>query len=230
MQKYSLKNSILLGLSLSFALPLSISLPLTAAIPAGTLTESEAQQVAQSIAEIKKYTEDIRKVTGNLFTGATPFAKDFATLTQLRDEIIAIHNRITPSGSQLSQVVLINLKGLAHHLSEAQKKWITTLQTKSLLTMGKNRRFMSTRHDDCLRYLLGAKRGRTHAGDGLIGCLESSGNSALRSEGESILTNVEFIFNYAKATRKKEIDLAVHLIKYKGFTPRFIKQIAWLLS
>jgi len=224
MQKYSLKNRI----SLILAVTLTLNLP--AAIPDGTLSPAEQAVISQALTQIKQYTDSIRAATGNLFAGHTPFTQDFATLTRLRDQSITIHNGITPTGSQLAQVTLINLKGLAHQLSEAQKKWVETLRSKSLINLFKNRQFMATRHDDSLRYLLGAKHGRTHSGDGLIGCLEKSGNNPLRAVAESILTDVEFVFNYAQATRKKEMDLAVHLIKYKGFTPKFIKLIASIFA
>ncbi len=219
MQKYSLKDRFFLISSLIF------TLTLTAAIPDGTLTPAEQATIAHALQQIQGYTKEIRTVTGNLFAGKTPFQQDFNTLERLKNRSIAIHNGITPSGSQLSQVILINIKGLAHQLSEAQKKWVETLKKKSLITMFKNRNFMINRHDDTLRYILGAKHGRSRSGDGLIGCLEKAELNQLRALSESILTDVEFVFNYAQATQKKELDLAIHLIKNKGFTPKFIKLI-----
>ena len=230
MRKFFLKSRLILSLSTLSIVSLTLNTPIHAAITTGTLSQQEIEIVTRALSDIGGYTEEIRKVTGNLFTGTSAFQQDFATLSQLAQKINSIHAGISPQGSQLSQALLIHLKGIAHHLNEAQKKWIETLKTKSLITMGRNRHFMNTRRDDCLRFLLGAKRGRRYSGEGLIGHLSQGENGTLRSEAEVILSNVEFIFNYAQATRKKEADLAVHLIKHKGFSPRFIKQIAWLLS
>ncbi len=234
MQKFSLKNKVrwvLMLLCTSITIPLITPEPIHAAIPGGTLSEQEFESISALMTSVKNYTEHIKAATKSLFTQNTPLAQDLETMRRLRSEICVIHTNIVKTGSPLAQAILGNLKGLVHHLSEAQHTWILTLESKNLLTMGKNRGFMTSRHNDCLRFLLGARlQNSRHSGEGLIGCIEKTGNPELKATAHSIMDNVNFNFHYAKITNTKEIDLALHLIQHKGFTPRFIKQIAWLLS
>ena len=231
MKKFSLKNRIVWGVVTIILSASGLITPgqLHAAIPAGQLNDDEIQRVSSIIHEIKEYTDAIKSITGNLFTKKTPFQQDLAKLRELRGTICAIHAKIIKSGSPFAQAVFGNLKGLTQHLMEAQKKWVSTLESKNLLTMGKNRGFMSARYDDALRFILGGKNGNTRSGEGLIGCLDKTNHLALKDKIQVIHKNVAFIFNYAIETKNKEINLALHLINNKGFTPRQIKYISWIL-
>ncbi len=231
MKKFSLKNRIAWGIAIIFASGPIISLgQLQAAIPAGRLNEAEIQRISGIIQEIREYTDNIKSVTDDLFTKKTSsFQQDLKKLKGLRDTIGAIHAKITKSGSPFAQAVLGNLKGLAQHLMEAQKKWVSTLETKNLLTMGNNRGFMSARYDDALRFILGGKNGNKRTGEGLIGFFEKANHTDLKKRLDAIHKNINFIFNYSSETKIKEIDLALHLINHKGFTPKEFKYISWIL-
>ncbi len=232
MKKFSLKNRIAWGIATIIICASGLLITpsqLHAAISAGQLNDDEIQRVSSIIQEIKEYTDTIKRVTGDLFTKKTPFQHDLQKLRELRGTICATHAKITKSGSPFAQGVLGNLKGLAQHLMEAQKRWVSTLESKNLLTMGKNRGFMSARYDDTLRFILGGKNGNTRSGEGLVGYFEKANHLALKDKIQAIHKNIDFIFNYAIETKIKEIYLALHLIKNKGFTPTQIKYISWIL-
>ena len=196
MKNFSLKKSIRLFLITIILGGSSFIIgELHAAIPTGQLNEQEYQYVLTIMQQMKDYTENIILVTNDLFRNTTPFQQDLTTFNILRDNISTIHGNITKTGSPFAQHVIGNLKGLAQHLMMAQIRWVETLQSKSLITMGSNRGFMAARYDDALRFILGARNSNnTRTGEGLIGCFEKAQYHDLKAEFYTIHKNINFSY------------------------------------